>query len=104
MEFIRQPTEGSIIYNMFHVYAIHNYKAGRVYIGQTDAVERRIKEHNSKKGKHFTARFEGEWVLIYKESLPTRSEAIKREKQLKTSRGRVYISKYIPDSSGNIPG
>lgn len=81
---------------MFFVYAIYNHTANKLYIGQTSNLKKRISSHNSKYGNHFTAKFKGEWVLIYNESLPTRSEAIKREKQLKTSRGREYITKYIP--------
>ena len=33
------------------VYAIQNETAGRVYIGQTDSLERRIEKHNKQKVK-----------------------------------------------------
>lgn len=85
---------------MFYVYALYNPIAEKIYIGQTSDIDKRLKSHNSKFGNHFTAKFEGEWILIYKESLPTRSEALKREKQLKSSRGRAYITQYIPGKPG----
>ena len=79
---------------MHFVYAIYNSSAGKLYIGETSNIARRLDEHNQKRGNHFTAKFEGEWVLIHKESLATRSEALKREKQLKSYRGREYLKQY----------
>ncbi|MBP7821115.1 GIY-YIG nuclease family protein [Candidatus Saccharibacteria bacterium] len=81
---------------MYYVYVLYNDFVEKFYIGQTGNLEQRIQSHNWKRGNHFTAKFEGEWKLIYEESFSTRSEAIRREKQLKTSRGRAYISSYIP--------
>lgn len=68
----------------------------KIYVGQTSNLERRLLEHNEKRGNHYTARFRGKWELIYQESVYTRSEAIKREKQLKSGNGRAFIKKYIP--------
>ena len=78
------------------VYAIYNLHVNKIYIGQTGNITKRLEEHNTKRGNHFTAKFQGEWILIYQESLPTRSEALQREKQLKSSRGRVFIKQFIP--------
>lgn len=79
------------------VYVIYNKPAGKLYIGQTENLTRRLVEHNKKLGNHFTAKFKGEWVLIYKESAATRSEALNREKQLKSYRGREFLREYIPE-------
>jgi len=81
---------------MFTVYVIYNSSAKHTYTGQTEDLERRLGEHNSHTFKGFTSRFPGEWVLIYQESVATRSEAIRREKQLKSGNGRAYISQFIP--------
>ena len=81
---------------MFFVYAIHNSVADKIYIGSTDNIERRLNEHNSKGGNHFTSRFEGEWKLIYKEEVEDRRTALIRGKQLKSYQGRKFIKKYIP--------
>lgn len=92
------PAGGRIAYNkyMYVVYAIYNTYADKIYIGQTSNMETRLIEHNQKRGNHYTAMFEGEWKLIYTESVPTRSEALKREKQLKSFKGREYIKSHIP--------
>ena len=80
---------------MFYVYAIYNKHANKIYIGQTENVDHRLKEHNEHKYNGYTSRFQGLWELIYKESVATRSEALKREKQLKSFRGREFIKKHI---------
>ena len=49
-----------------------------------------------KKGNHFTAKYSGLWKIIYYETVNTKREALIREKQLKSYRGREYIKKFIP--------
>ncbi|QQS65394.1 GIY-YIG nuclease family protein [Candidatus Saccharibacteria bacterium] len=80
---------------MYVVYAIYNRLLDKVYIGQTSDIDKRIKEHNLHTFAGFTSRFEGKWELIFKESVATRSEALKREKQLKSYRGREFIKTHI---------
>ncbi|MDX1765515.1 MAG: GIY-YIG nuclease family protein [Candidatus Saccharimonadales bacterium] len=81
---------------MYYVYVIFNRRANKIYIGQTEDLLRRLELHNNHELGGFTSRFEGEWVLIYTEEAATRSEAIKREKQLKSFRGREYVKRHIP--------
>jgi len=59
-------------------------------------INERLQQHNNHTFKGYTARFEGEWKLIYTESVATRSEALKREKQLKSYQGRQFIKSHIP--------
>ena len=88
---VERPTE------MYFVYAIYNKDRGKVYVGQTQDLEERLRLHNSKEFKHsYTARLGGSWILIYKEELPTREAALKREKQLKSYRGREFVKTHIP--------
>lgn len=81
---------------MYTVYALHNKSASKIYIGQTIDIDERLQLHNERTFKGFTARFEGEWKLIYTESVATRSEALKRERQLKSYRGREFVKSHIP--------
>ena len=81
---------------MYTVYAIYNRQADKIYIGQTMDINERLQQHNNHTFKGYTARFEGEWKLIYTESVATRSEALKREKQLKSYQGRQFIKSHIP--------
>lgn len=81
---------------MFFVYCIYNRKNGKIYIGQTDNLEQRLGLHNDKVFDHsYTARFDGNWELIYKEECSSRADALKREKQLKSFKGREFLKKLI---------
>jgi len=83
---------------MFVIYAIYNSKNKKVYIGQTENLSERMLLHNNKTFKKcYTSRFDGGWKLIYYEKVFTRHEAIKREKQLKSYRGREFVKKFIPE-------
>ena len=82
--------------SMYSVYAIFNPKNQKIYIGQSKDLENRLKLHQEKIFKNsYTSRFDGEWTLIYKEKFKTRKEAIAREKQLKSYRGREFIKSKI---------
>lgn len=78
----------------FTVYVIKSENTGKIYIGQTSDYENRIQRHNGLlpvDKKSFTYKNIGPWKLIYKEEYSTREEAIKREKELKSYRGREFI-------------
>lgn len=81
---------------MFTVYVIQNEK-GKIYIGQTDNFSKRLSQHNNKDfdKRSYTKLQKGLWSLVYKETFSTRREAIKREGQLKSSRGRDFIKKKV---------
>lgn len=81
---------------MYHVYAIYNKVSDKIYIGQTKDLDQRMIYHNTKEFKNsYTSRIAGEWKLIYKEGLPDRSSALRREKELKSFRGREFIRKLL---------
>lgn len=81
---------------MSFVYVLYNPTSRKTYVGQTDNLESRVADHNSKRGNHFTAKMPGEWVVIYKEKANNRREALVREKQLKSYQGRQFIKNFIP--------
>lgn len=81
---------------MYFVYAIYNRRCRKVYTGQTKGLNERVRMHNDHTFKSYTSRFPGKWELIYTESVATRSEALKREKQLKSGNGRKFIHSHIP--------
>ena len=70
---------------MFTVYAIESNSTGRVYIGQTNAVKKRLKSHNSCYVKSTSN--DVPWHIIAIELFKTREEARWRERQLKKSKG-----------------
>ncbi len=75
---------------MFTVYVLYSEKYNKIYIGYTSNIEQRLLSHNELETKGFTLRYRP-WKLIYSEVFSEKSEAMKREKQLKTARGRAFI-------------
>ena len=74
---------------MFYVYVIRSVSSGKHYIGQTNNIRRRLDEHNFGKGRYTNNR--GPWKVVYKEQFDTRSEAMRREKFLKSGKGRELM-------------
>lgn len=77
---------------MHGVYVLQNAD-GRIYIGQTSDLARRIAQHNDPDNRlsRTTKRFRGPWLLAYSESAVDRTAALRRERELKTSRGRAWL-------------
>ncbi|WP_431127949.1 GIY-YIG nuclease family protein [Flagellimonas flava] len=66
----------------FYVYFISNKKNGTIYIGYTNNLEKRMKQHKSGTGSKFAKRYALD-KLVYYEKFKFPMSAIKREKQLK---------------------
>jgi len=83
---------------MYYVYVIKSQSSGKIYIGQTSDLEKRLKRHNkiiNIKKTSYTYKNKGPWILVYKEIFSERKDATKREKQLKSAQGRKFIKEYI---------
>lgn len=66
---------------MFYVYVLKSGKDKNLYIGSTNDLKRRFKEHNS--GKVFSTKSRMPFNLVYYESYALEDEARKREHLLK---------------------
>jgi len=75
---------------MFTVYVLYSEKYHKIYIGYTSNIEQRLLSHNELETKGYTLKYRP-WKLIYTEVFSEKSEAMKREKQLKTAKGREFI-------------
>ncbi len=75
---------------MFTVYVLYSPSYNKIYIGQTQDMDNRLEWHNIKSTKGYTTKYRP-WIIAYTESVASRSEALKREKQLKTGGGRRFI-------------
>ena len=68
---------------MYYVYILRSLD-DQLYIGQTNNIDRRNKEHYTKSSKSAKFVRDGEeFQLVYSEEYETRKEAMRREKQLK---------------------
>lgn len=76
-------------YNMFYVYIIYSKELDRYYIGHTENLDDRIFRHTNSGSKSTKA--VSDWVLKHKEKFNTRSEAMKRESEIKKKKSRKHI-------------
>ena len=81
---------------MFFVYVL--YDGQRIYVGFTEDVFRRLAEH--KRGKvHTTKRFnKKDLKLVFYEAFAAKEDAIRREKYLKTSKGKKVLKMMLKKS------
>jgi len=79
------------------VYVIQSETTKKIYIGQTNDFDKRLKQHNDKTFdiRSYTKLQGDSWKLKYKEEYNKREEAITREKQLKSHKGRDWIKNNI---------
>jgi putative endonuclease len=78
---------------MWTVYVLRSVKNGWLYIGLTNDVERRVREHN--RGYNRSTKGKGPFELVHSEVFASRPEARAREKQLKTGTGREWLKAII---------
>lgn len=75
---------------MYHVYVLHSSLHEKIYIGYSSDLGVRFIYHNQGPSKGWTARYRP-WALIWIEKFETKREAMRRERELKSARGRRWI-------------
>jgi len=81
---------------MFFVYILQSQSTGRFYIGQTKNLQERVAYHNANYSRALKNR--GPWKLVYQEEYDTRSEAVRRERQIKSWKDRSLIERLVSAS------
>jgi putative endonuclease len=76
---------------MFFAYILRSEKTKRHYVGSTDNLKNRLEEHNS--GETVSIRRGIPWKIVHIEQFKTRSEAIRKEKQIKARGAGRYRAK-----------
>jgi putative endonuclease len=80
---------------MYYVYIIESEQKEELYIGYTENLKRRIKEHNN--GESSSTKRYMPWKLIYYEACLNKDDAKRREGYLKTSQGRRMIKRRLKE-------
>ncbi|MFC1496125.1 GIY-YIG nuclease family protein [Candidatus Margulisiibacteriota bacterium] len=78
---------------MHYLYILQSKKTGRYYVGVTNNVQRRLKEHNS--GTVKSTGYYRPWVLKKTEEYSNIKEAYRRERFIKAKHSRKIIEKII---------
>ncbi len=79
---------------MYYTYALYSCKYNKIYIGFTSNPDQRLNAHNDPMNKGYTGKFQP-WELIWIESYADKVSAMRREKELKTAKGREFIRSLI---------
>jgi putative endonuclease len=82
---------------MFYFYIIYSANLDKYYYGSAEDLTDRIKKHNTNHSG-FTGP-SNDWVLKYKESFPTKSQAYKREFEVKKWKSRRRVERLIQTGS-----
>jgi putative endonuclease len=80
-----------------HVYIIRSAADGTYYVGMTGDLAKRLVKHNS--GATVYTRSCGPWVMVYTEEHPSRTAALRRERQIKKRKSRYYLEELIRSRS-----
>ena len=83
-----------VAFFMFTVYVIYSSAFDKIYIGFSSDVESLLRSHNELATKGWTIKFRP-WKLVHSEIFATKPEAMMREKQLKSAKGREFIRREI---------
>lgn len=70
---------------MYYIYLLKSSKDGKLYIGFTNDLKRRILEHN--RGLSKSTNYRGPFKLVYYEAYASKKDAKQREKMLKKFSG-----------------
>ena len=86
---------------MFTVYVLYSPAFDKIYIGYSSNLTERLLSHNELGKKGWTIKFRP-WILVYTEVFSTKSDAMKREKELKSYQGRVFIRNRIKTQENSV--
>ena len=85
---------------MYFVYILQSIRTRRFYVGQCDHLLERFREHQ--RGANLATRNRGPWWMPYYEICTTRSEALRRERKIKSKKSSASIRRIIARSVPNL--
>ena len=75
---------------MYTVYILYSFVHDKTYTGYTSDLIQRFYSHNEYSNTDWSRSYRP-WVLVHCEIFETKSGALKREKELKSGKGRDWI-------------
>ena len=78
---------------MYFTYILESISSGRLYIGQTNNIDDRLRRHNL--GHNKSTRGRGPWKLLHSKQFSTRSEAMFLERKLKSFKNPEKVMDWI---------
>ena len=78
---------------MYYTHVLKSEVDGKMYVGYTENLNLRFKQHNH--GKVTSTKNRKPLILIYYEACLCQEDALKREKYLKTYYGKMFLKKRL---------
>ncbi|MEL6670556.1 MAG: GIY-YIG nuclease family protein [Bacteroidota bacterium] len=73
----------------YYLYILYSAKIDRYYVGSTSNLSDRLHRHNTGRSKYTKRGIP--WEVVYTESFPDRPAAVRREREIKKKKSRVYV-------------
>jgi putative endonuclease len=80
---------------MFYTYVLESLKNEELYLGYTNDLKRRLKEHNQ--GLNILTKKYLPWNIIYYEACLNKEDAVRRERYFKTTQGRRLLKRRLKE-------
>ena len=84
----------------YYAYVLKSKRDDIRYVGSGENADERLRCHN--KGDYRFTKGHRPWELVFQEEFTTRSEAIQREKFLKSGQGRALLDKILERENSGI--
>lgn len=81
---------------MHFVYVLYSKKLGKKYIGETKQLDKRYEQHVS--GNVITTSRSDDYKIVFYEAYLSKKDALRREKYLKSTKGKRALAKMLIDS------
>ena len=81
---------------MYYVYVLKSKRNARMYVGRTEDLRRRFQEHRL--GKVWTTFRMLPISLLFYEAFSSKADSIRRERYLKTSKGKSTLRMMLSDT------
>ena len=86
---------------MFYFYILYSESIDRFYLGHTSDLMGRLRRHNAYH-KGFTG-MANDWKIVYQEKFITKTQAYRRELEIKSFKSRLYIQHLIRSAGSEHP-
>jgi putative endonuclease len=74
-------------------YVLRSLTTGQFYTGATSNLELRLIQHNSDQSR--STKHRGPWIVVHQEEFATLGEALRRERELKSGKGRDEFRRHL---------
>jgi putative endonuclease len=81
----------------YFVYILYSHSKNRYYIGSCSTIPARLERNNA--GATPSTKSGRPWIVVYSEKFCSKTDALKRENNIKKQKSRLYIESLINSSN-----